>query len=104
MARLSTRIRGLFEQERAKAQDDISRVLRMMTRADKALMLDGFSAEFRGEPEPEGFAEAMDRFEKLKGFEAMRRFELFETETDRARNEEFRRRMARGEDWKEITR
>jgi len=104
MARLGTRIRELFEHERAQAKDDISRVLRMLTRAEKELMMDGFQAEFRGEPEPEGFEEAMARFERLRGFEAMRRFELFETETDRAQAAEFRSLIVAGENWKQINR
>jgi len=104
MARLATRIGRLFEGELAQAKQDVNRVLRMMPRSDKELMMAGFEAEFRDEPEPEGFAEAMARFEKLKGLEAMRRFELFETETDRAQAAEFRRRIVAGENWKQINR
>jgi len=103
-SRLDTRIRGLFESELAEAKQDVFRVLRMMPLADKELMMAGFEAEFRGEPEPEGVAEVMDRFEDLGGLEAHRRVELLETDADRAQAAEFRSRVVAGENWKQITR
>ena len=80
----------------------MQRVLRMMARADKQLMMAGLVAEFRGEPEPSGFAEVMARFESLGGIHAQQRLELLETNAGRARNAERARRIAAGEDWREI--
>lgn len=105
MARLSTRIEQIervFEGEAQAAKWRVTQVVLMMSRAEKELMMDGLQAEFRGEPEPSGFAEAMARFERFGGMEAMRRLEPLETDADRAGAEERRRRMAAGEDWRKI--
>ena len=102
MALLNGRVERLFEGEREQARRDVQRILATMPKVDKLLMMAGFEAEFRGEPKPEGFAEAMDKFERLGGMEAQRRLELLETDADRAKAAERRRRMAAGEDWREI--
>ena len=102
MARLDRRIGRLFEGELEQARRDLNRVLRAMTKLDKQLMMDGFQAEFSGEPYPAGFDEVMAHFERLGGIAAQRRLELLETDADRAEAVERRRRMAAGENWREI--
>ena len=102
MTRLNGRIERLFEVEREQARHDVQRILAGMPKVDKLLMMTGFEAEFRSEPEPKGFAEVMARFESLGGMEAQRWLELLETDADRAKAAERRRRMAAGEDWREI--
>jgi len=102
MAKLDTRIRKLFDGEREQAERNAQRVLRMMSRAEKELMMDGLVAEFRGEPEPEGVAEVMNKFESLGGMEAVRRLDLLETDAGLARNAERKRQIAAGRDWRKI--
>jgi len=102
MARLTGRVERLFEGEREQARQDVQRILATMLKVDKLLMMTGFEAEFRGEPEPEGFAEVMARFGNLGGMEALRRLELLGTDADRAEAAERRQRMTAGEDWREI--
>jgi len=105
VARLSTRIEQIervFEGEAQAAKWRVKQVVSMLSRAEKELLMDGFQAEFRGEPEPEGFAEAMARFESFGGMDAIRRLEPLETDADRAQIEERSRRMAAGEDWRKI--
>jgi len=97
MAGLDTRIGKLFEGERDQAERDVQRVLGKMPRSDKLLMMAGTVAEFRGEPEPEGVAEVMAKFESLGGMEALRRLDLLGTDADRAEGAERRRRIAAGE-------
>ena len=102
MGRLNERIAQLFERELELAQRDVQRSLAKMPKIDKLLMMAGFEAIFRDEPMPNGFEEVMARFEDLGGMEAQRRLELLETDAGRARAAELSRRMAAGEDWREI--
>jgi len=107
MARLKPRIEQLervFEGEARAAKWRVSQVLMMMSRAEKVLMLDGFSAEFRGEPYPEGFDQVMEKFEGFGGAEALQRLKLFENEEDRARAAEFRNRVVAGKNRRTISR
>ena len=96
------RIERLFADEPEKAKQSWKRIFNAIPKVDWLIIMAGLEAEFRGEPYPEGFDQVMDRFEKLDGGEALRRLELFDTDTDRARAAELRRRMTAGESWREI--